>query len=181
MTPAPDSNATSFWSFDNHTLDDLAGFHGTPVGNLTYKSPGINGYGSALSIDPSRNEFVEVKVYRNLAQRSFTVEMWFYCTNLTNNNYGLFQQNQYPNKSHSLHYQIRNNKTFLGFYINDVSGSIEIKIDTWYHVAFVYDFSSSNQIIYLNGVLDGIKGFAQAYQGTSGSINIGRTAAYFSG
>ena len=159
----------------------MAGFHGTPIHSPTYKSPGINGYGSALSLDRNSQQYVQVNAYRNLANRSFTVEMWFYCTDLTHNNQGLFGQYQYPNTSHYLHYQIRYNKTYLGFYSNDVPGSIEIEINTWYHVAFIYDFSLSQQLIYLKGILDGKKGSAQAYQGTSGSINIGEAGEYFSG
>lgn len=181
--PSPDSNETSFWPFDNHTLDISAGFDGTPIGNLTYTSPGINGYGSALSLVKSRGQYVEVRHYRNLANRSFTVEMWFYCINLTSYESGLFGQYHYWNISQFLHYQIRNNTPYLGFYGNDVRGSTInlIKNNTWYHVAFVYDFSLLEQKIYLNGRLDNRRNPAQAYQGTSGSITIGKAFSDFSG
>lgn len=49
-----------------------------------------------------------------------------------------------------------------------------------YHAAFVYEFSSSTQKIFLNGILDGNQA-AAAYRGTSESITIGRTDEYVEG
>jgi hypothetical protein len=74
----------------------------------------------------------------------------------------------------------------MGFFNNDLAGSTSIQTNTWYHVAFVYDYSLSKQIIYLNGVLDANRS-AAPNQGTSGAIVIGKTEEtlglpnYFSG
>ena len=178
-------NSTSLWSFDNNTEDSLSSFNGRIVNNATYKTPGINGYGSALSLDRNQQQYVEVPTYRDLTKRSFTVEMWFYSKNLTNNiNYGLFGQHHASNTSLSLHYIIRSLKMRLGFYNNDLDSSTIIQIFTWYHVAFVYDNASTTQKIYLNGILDRSRSGASSYQGTSGSILIGSTLvsfSYFSG
>lgn len=100
--------------------------------------------------------------------------MWFYCTYLTNGDNGLFGQYHSQNLAQSLHYQIRNYHLHLGFYADDLEGSTMIQINTWYHVAFVYDYSSSTQQIYLNGIQDGNRS-SSPYQCTSGSIVIGKT------
>jgi hypothetical protein len=112
--------------------------------------------------------------------------MWFYCTDLTSADSGLFGQYHDSVTDQSLHYPIRNYKLYMGFFGDDLLGSTTIQINTWYHVAFVYDLPSSTQKIYLNGKLDGNRS-SFPYQGTSGSIVIGKTEQilnypnYFSG
>jgi hypothetical protein len=167
-------NSTSYWPFDNNTLDILSNFDGIVVNNASYKTPGINGYGSALSVNQNQNQFVEVSTYRNLTYRSFTVEMWFYCIDLTSADYGLFGQYYAQTTDQSLHYIIRNTLTYMGFWSDDLPGSTIIQINTWYHVAFVYDYSPWTKTIYLNGILDSSSS-SSPYQGTSGSIVIGKT------
>ncbi len=169
------SDSTSFWSFDNNTLDSLSNFNGEAINNATYETPGINGYGSALWVDQNKEQFVNVSTYRNLSYRSFTVEMWFYCLDLTGGDHGLFGQCDNASTDRSLHYIIRNYKLYLGFYGDDLNGSTIILNNTWYHVAFVYDNSSSTQIIYLNGKLYSKRTSLGPYQGLSGEIVIGKT------
>jgi hypothetical protein len=59
-----------------------------------------------------------------------------------------------------------------------LSGSTTLQLITWYHIAFVYNYQTQQQILYVNGVQDAIKSNAAAYQGTNGSIQIGSTQAY---
>jgi hypothetical protein len=80
--------------------------------------------------------------------------MWFYCTQLTSDKYGLFGQSHANQQDQLLHFQIRNQALYLGFFSDDLSGSISIQTNTWYHAAFVFDNSSLTQKIYLNGKLD---------------------------
>lgn len=173
MTTPLTIGPSSLWSFDNNTLDSLSIFHGTPINHPTYQSPGINGYGFALSLNRTRNQYVNVTSYRNLTYTSFTVQMWFYCITLTSGDYGLFGQNHAATTNEFLHYIIRNLEVYLGFYSNDLLGSKIIQMETWYHVAFVYDYSSKQQIIYLNGKVDASATGRLCYLGTSGSITIG--------
>ena len=155
-------------------MDSLSNFNGENRNNAGYKTPGINGYGSALWLNQNQEQFVEVLQQRRFDDKSFTVEMWFYCTNRTNNDSGLFGQYHYNGKDLSLHYQIRSSKLQLAFYADDLHGSTTIQVNTWYHVAFVYDLTSSTQQIYLNGKLNGNRS-SNSYQGTTGSIVIGKT------
>ena len=131
ITTTPVFDSTSLWSFENNNQDSLSSFHGVPRNSSTCRTPGINGYGFALSLDQGNSQFVEVLPYRPLYDRSFTVEMWFYCTDLVNNNrYGLFSQHDSHNTRKCLHYQIRNNHVALAFYSNDLEGSTPIQINT---------------------------------------------------
>jgi hypothetical protein len=51
-------------------------------------------------------------------------------------------------------------------------------VNTWYHVAFVYNSQTQQQILYVNGVQDSISYNVPAYQGKNGSIQIGSTQVY---
>jgi hypothetical protein len=55
----------------------------------------------------------------------------------------------------------------MGFTLNDLSGSQTLTAFNWYHIAFVYNYQTQQQILYLNGVQDTIKSNAQPYQGTN--------------
>ena len=65
--------------------------------------------------------------------------------------------------------------------------ALSSSVITWHHVAFVYDYTSMQQSIYLDGILDattGASGIAtDPYKGTSGAVTIGWTngSNYFSG
>jgi hypothetical protein len=181
------SVSASFWSFDNNTLDGLSSYNEVLVNSATYQSPGINGYGSALWLQRNLSEYVNIPSYLNLSYTSFTVEMWFYLTNPTNNDYGLFCQYYNTSTDELLHFLIRNSYLYMGFYADDLEGSTIIRNNIWYHAAFVYDYSSSRQSIYLNGILDGSRTSTGCFQGSAGSTLIGRvdtgygTVDYFDG
>ncbi len=185
-TTTPISLSSSLWSFDNNTLDSLSIFNGVSVNYTTYRMPGINGYGSALSVNQTNGQYVNVPTYRNLSYTSFTVELWFYWTTLSSADFGFFGQYYAPTTDQSLHLIIRNYALYMGFWADDLSTSTVLKTNIWYHAAFVYDYSSSTQTIYLNGQIDGNRSSAP-YQGRSGSIVIGMTEQvpgapeYFSG
>ncbi|CAF0856797.1 unnamed protein product [Adineta steineri] len=45
--------------------------------------------------------------------------------------------------------------------------------NTWYHIAFIYDYPTGTQFIYINGDLDISRSGAGPYMGTSGDLTIG--------
>ncbi|CAF3205947.1 unnamed protein product [Rotaria sp. Silwood2] len=73
---------------------------------------------------------------------------------------------------------MRNNRLYVYFTSNYLSGSTAISATYWYHIAFVYNYETRQQILYLNGVQDAIKSSAQPYQGQNGSIHIGSAQTY---
>lgn len=80
-----------------------------------------------------------------------------------------------------LYVGIRNYTIYMGFMLDDVGGATPLTNNTWYHVAYVYDYSSQTQSVYLQGILDGRKTSAGPYQGQSGSIFIGTSNLASSG
>jgi hypothetical protein len=61
----------------------------------------------------------------------------------------------------------------MAYSLSVLTGSTPMAANTWYHVAYVYDYSSRTQYVYLQGVLDGTKTSSDPYQGQSGAIFIG--------
>jgi len=66
----------------------------------------------------------------------------------------------------------------MSFTVNDLIGTAAMAVNTWYHVAFVYNLATLQQIIYLNGVQEAIKSSASPYQGQNGTIQIGAVQTF---
>ncbi|CAF3889653.1 unnamed protein product, partial [Rotaria sp. Silwood1] len=150
------------WSFDSVTTDTYGVYNGQLVNGATYSSSSTTlpylGQGHALSVAASQNQSFQVSTpFLNLASTSFTVEAWIYSTIVTGDN-GLMGQCQCTSCSNQcFHFLIRSSKLYVGFTLNDINGLTTITVGTWYHVAFVYNSVTQQQILYLNGVQDNIK------------------------
>ena len=68
---------------------------------------------------------------------------------------------------------MKSGRLYLNFYYDDVFGNTYLNSEQWYHVAFVYDRSASQQLIYLNGTLDGSRISNNPYIGNANQIIIG--------
>ncbi|CAF1344643.1 unnamed protein product [Didymodactylos carnosus] len=161
-------------------------YNGIPINDSMYLSPGLTGYGSSLVLNGTLNQSVTVTNYINLTNVSFTFEAWIYLTVVSNADYSIFGQCELRVLNKCLHSKISNYKLYFGFFSNDLQGSGNLSVDTWYHVGFVYEYSTMTQSIYLNGVLDGSRSCGTYYKGTSGNLTIGTTndsitTQYFSG
>jgi hypothetical protein len=131
------------WNFDNNLNDFYNNFPGTGMNGPGYSSPGINGYGSCLYLNASRNQSVTVYTppFLNMAYTSFSLIAWVKPTTLRFNSsspndadsaiFGQFQNNT---KDQSLHIIVRQQKIYLGFYNDDLQGNVTIYPGNWYHV-----------------------------------------------
>ncbi|UJR19190.1 hypothetical protein I4U23_022320 [Adineta vaga] len=166
--------SSSLWQFDNNTFDSISSLHGTTFNLPSYIIPGVTGNGYALKFDRNKTQHVTISTNQNFANVSFTVEMWIYPTRLAKDyGNGLFSQRDLPKKDHFLHIKVMNKHLFMGFYYDDLESRTELLINTWYHVAFVYDYRSRSQNIYLNGNQDCRRDSAGPYLGSKGVIHIG--------
>ena len=77
-----------------------------------------------------------------------------------------------------LHLAVRDQKLYLGFFFDDVSGSAVLATSKWYHVAFVFDCDTRNQFIYLDGVMDGSRQANMCFQGYNQSLTFGTIEAF---
>ncbi|CAF3368880.1 unnamed protein product [Rotaria sp. Silwood1] len=165
---------SAYWSFDNDANDLYETYNGTLVNGATFSSSTYFGYGYNLALNDSSYQSVTItSPFFNLSYTSFTVEAWIYGVALTGDR-SIFSQCQCSScQSQCLYLIIRNYKMYMGFMLNDLVGATSLSTNTWYHVAYVYDYSRRTQSIYLQGVLDGTKTSASPYQGQNGSLNIG--------
>lgn len=64
-----------------------------------------------------------------------------------------------------IHFTIRENKPYFGFYANDVQGNVKLEDGIWYHVVARYNKLNGEQSIYVNGKLDNKSLGHPPYQG----------------
>jgi hypothetical protein len=165
---------STYWGFDND-VNDLNGiYNGVLVNGASFSNNTYFGYGFTLALNSSANTFALVRSpFFNLSYTSFTVEAWIYGLTLAGNN-SIFSQCECNTcQDQCLHLMIRNSKMYMGFMLDDLVGTTSLSSYTWHHVAYVYDHSCGTQMIYLQGVLDGIQTSIGPYQGQNGSIMIG--------
>ncbi|CAF4165438.1 unnamed protein product, partial [Adineta steineri] len=173
------SGPSSFWKFDNNALDNISNLDGVGVNLPSYVTPGITGSGYALQLIRNNTQYVTITTYQNFSYVSFTVEMWIYPTLLnTSVFYALFSQRDDAVIGRLLHLKIKNNRLYMGFYSDDLPCSTALSKNMWYHIAFVYDYRSRSQMVYLNGNQDCYRSPAGPYKGVSGAINIGTYLDY---
>jgi hypothetical protein len=165
---------TAYWGFDNNANDMYGVYNGVPLSGATYSNTTYFGYGFNLQLNASINQSIVVSSpFFNLSYTSFTVEAWIYVITPTGDN-AIFAQCQCTScQDQCLYLLIRNYKMYMGFMLDDLVAATSITANTWYHVAYVYNYSAKTQLVYLQGVLDASKTSAGPYQGQNGSIVIG--------
>ena len=163
------------WTFDSTFDDTSSTFDGTPINNASFSNSTINGYGFSLSLNASMNQSVSItQPFLSLVHRSWTFEAWIYLSNVTGGtDYPIIGQCQIMTADRCLHLLVRDRKLHLGFYSDDLPGLTNLTATRWYHAAFVFNNSTGNQSLYLDGVLDATRPSSSSYLGTSGALNIG--------
>ncbi|UJR19877.1 hypothetical protein I4U23_023010 [Adineta vaga] len=159
----------AFYSFDNVTVDAMGNYSASGIPSPIFVSGWI---GSAISFSYANSQFLSTShIPFNL--HSFTIEFWFYATNLSDRwDFAFAGQHESSAQSKCLFLNIRKSVLFFGFFMDDTSGSTNITIKRWYHAAFVYNRITQRQYIYLDGVLES-NAFAPPLQTTTGSFTIG--------
>ena len=174
------STLLASWTFEENA-NDVSGnaYHGQFVNGAAFTTGYI---GQAILLQNSLGQFVRVP-YINLISRSFTVEAWIYLSSVAPSaDLDILGECEIGALDRCLHYVLRQNKLYLGFLSDDLSGTTTFTANVWYHVAFVYDYSLNIKSVYLNGILDGISTASGVtpsvgpYLGASGNVTIGSTA-----
>ncbi|CAF1336475.1 unnamed protein product [Adineta ricciae] len=157
----------AFWSFDNTSYDRDFNYNST-LNNASFCPSSITGHGSALCFNASQKQVLSINPnnHLNLSFTSFTFHYWIYLYSTVSNDQGMIGQCQSINLNQCLHLTIRDSKARISFYGNICTGNTTVKNQTWYHLAYVYDYSRATQLVYLNGMLDCIQ------QGTSTPLAI---------
>ena len=135
------------------------------TGSPSYAS-GINGYGSCLYLNASASQTVTIfsPPFLNMAQTSFSLVAWVFATsfnNALNNNSridsAIFGQSENFTIDRSLHISVRNQKIYLGFFSDDISGNQILLPGVWYHVRISLNWSKVRSAVLVESRLDGIR------------------------
>lgn len=191
-TPYHSSMTTHLYMLDGNTQSTIGSTSGIAAGS---PSPSVNAAGFAgqsISLNESNNQCVIISPM-NFAERSFTVQLWFFINLPTiTMELGLFSQCDYDNTCLSL--SIQNEHLTFWFDSKNPSsipliGNSLIPVYVWTHVTIIYDAILFQQRLYINGDIDAVStGIVFPYQGVTSlaTATIGRSESitglsYFSG
>lgn len=105
------------WDFDGDTLDNYGTYNATAYNGPTYVTGYTGQSGTALAFDRNASQYVMMSSpFVDLSSKSFTVEMWFYSTIVTAQDYGLFGQCQTIATDLCLILMLRNYHPYLAFH-----------------------------------------------------------------
>lgn len=161
----------AYWPFDGTYDDVISSYNPVSFANLpTF----VSGYvGEAVLFNASAKQAIFTS-FIPLYNRSFTIEAWIKPTGYPNSkDHTIFGLCKTSTTNYCLHLMIRYEKLYLGLLANDASGTTNITLNQWSHIAFIYDFSTKTESVYLNGFKDGQKNPADPFLATDGNVTIG--------
>ncbi|CAF0972410.1 unnamed protein product, partial [Didymodactylos carnosus] len=185
-TATSTASLAGFYSFDS-TLSDGSGNGYTASSQPALPTFVTGMVGNAISFTYSSSQYLTASSI-NFSARSFTIEFWFYWNVYSGSDNAFFGQFLASNSEQCLFMMIRSYALYWGFFNDDTSSSTSLSANTWYHAAFVYDYSARTRTVYLNGIQIGYS--SAGVLATSGSTatigggQIGGSAAaqvYFNG
>jgi hypothetical protein len=143
------SSLIAFYSFDSVTTDATGTYPASGIVSPTYVTGWV---GSAISFNYSNAQRLST-THIPLASATFTIDFWFYSTDLTTYwEYSLMGEFTSQAADHVLFLNIRNHTPYFGFWADDTISTTNVSVNTWYHIAFVYNNTTRQRTIYLNGL-----------------------------
>ena len=156
QAPGGQGGASVLYTFDNTPNDYYGTYHAVPVNNPQYVSPGYNGRGNAIQLLANQSQCLTITNYMNFYQRSLTVEAWIYPFAIyTGNPYVdtiIYSQTNSSMQNQYMWMMLRNGSNYGAFFANDVWGFTLFQANRWQHMAFTYNYSTTTQVVYINGV-----------------------------
>src|SRR5262245_28655495 len=165
------------------TTADASG-HGI-VGTLTNGPTFIAGkYGNAVSLD-GVNDFVNLGNPTALQfTGSMTVSAWIYVTSFPADDAAVVSKRTAGEVGYQLDVTKDTGPRTIGFKLTSSSGAAmfrygatTLQLNTWYHIAGVYDAAAQTLDVYLNGTLDNgqlVGTVTGSQQNSTANVNIGR-------
>lgn len=171
----------AYYPFDNNAEDkSLNKHHGKPA-RVNFESDKVRGSvagfeGNSYIVLPRAEDL-------NLRDHSFTVSAWIKLDSNENRDNSILGTTV-KSYQEGIHFTIREQRPYLGFYANDLQGNHVIEDGVWYHVVGRYNKLNGEQAIFVNGELDSKSLGHTAYQGKE-EIIIGNASfgwrAFFNG
>ena len=137
-------------------METTSAFNAVTVNSPTYAS---NAYvDRAISLSAVSSQYL-IAPFLSLVNTSFTIEAWInFNTYSTQQHHSIFGVCPVQLTDRCVFASICPNGSFnylyLGFYQDDCRGSSNIPVNSWTHVAFVFDLTTLTQSLYVDGVLN---------------------------
>ena len=132
---------------------------------------------SALTMESSA-DFVELPLYSSVLNADFTLEAWV----RLRPNAGMGDQPLVGNlsaaKNKGLHFIVRGQKPYFGFYGNDLKADESLTLEKWHYIACTFVAETRERILYLDGDEVARDVATAAFQGTE-PLYIGRCTDFF--
>lgn len=171
----------AFFPFEKEANDEsLNKNHGKPA-RVTFS--GDRTRGSIARFEG--NSYIVLPKAEKLSLRNhdFTISAWVKLSENENTDNSILGTTV-KSYQEGIHFTLRENKPYFGFYANDVQGNIELEEGIWYHIVARYNKLNGEQAIYVNGKLDNKSLGHTPYQGKA-DIIIGNASfgwrAFFNG
>lgn len=169
------TNRLAQWLFDGNYRDVMNNYNTTPANSMSFTSYGY--VNQAIIFTNNTSPMLNVP-YIPLSNTSFTIDTWLYITGLQNiYDHGIFGLCSQIAAFKCMHLTFRLNNgnyhLYFGFYLNDCEGITALTLNTWIHAAFVFDYATLTQKIYLNGVLENSCTQSSGLTVTPTSVTIG--------
>ncbi|HHB91616.1 MAG TPA: hypothetical protein ENK59_00195, partial [Thioploca sp.] len=138
--------------------------------SLAYNNTPSTGFDTTLEFD-GLDDYINVGSGINLANKSFTIEVWAKRSSSGSKDFIIFQDVGGTNKL--LQFGFRDNDKFTcGFYDNDLDTTNTYTDNDWHHWACSYDVDTNERIIYRDGIIVAQATASEDFQG-SGNLYIG--------
>ena len=170
---APPEGMTNWWTGDGNAFDIVGGYNGTLNGDAAFgdgmvaEAFSLDGAGDYVSVDDTAVGDDEAAPFN--FDGSFTIDAWVNLDTLPTefapvvskwNDLGVNERSyflavQNVGGQAILRFDVSSNGLFAGANSASVFSSTAMTLDTWYHVAGVYDADTRTLSLYLNGQLVG--------------------------
>ena len=171
---------TMGWDFEGNLNDRFSVYDGTSPNNLTYDT-GRHGCGNCLNLISSLSQSVYIygTPYIDLSTISFSIETWIKPRIVTDGlEHVIFSQCGSLNSYECMRCSIGSPGPITFRFRSDTqTGSQNVSIDVWSHLAYVYNMTAGTMSLYFNGTLDKSGGGHGPYTGPPMFFQIGNVDA----
>ena len=149
------------------SLVDVENTYSINVGAVSFTTSGIPTFDGT-------NDFISTNIPDiNLNGGSWTMEAVVKFNTVSKGSDNAIFGHGTTSTRNGLHLAERSSAVYFGFYSNDLGGTTTLVAGRYYHICWVYNHSTAEKIIYLNGAFDN-SAVQATYTGTGNNFEIGR-------
>ena len=142
------------------------------VTNNPVFTQGITGNRSAINFTSSLKQYFVIDYGYDFRNRSFTISLWLYYIKPADFYHMIFASCSQTNWVQCLGLYIVSDWAVFNFFDVPTVRTVSLNNNSWYHIAGIYDITTGNRSIYLNGIKNSEQNVTM-YEGNTTNITIG--------